>query len=961
VGPRGALGESRTAAVVFLAVSCRGDLSAGRYLGTRDPNPSASGSGTLRTTRSRLVRAAWIGLAAATYIAYLALLITCDVLRVPPRGFVPRFEDGRVTVSSVVPGSVAAQVGLEEGDRILGANGQTLAGLADWQRVGVHLDPSRPLILEIERRGRLLTAVLRLTAGLEGWRQGMQSPGVLAFRSAQVVTLGFAILVAFRRSFKPAALLGAVMLASMATVSLALPMRMAVFWDALPTWLELLLWVPFTTSAAAGPLLFAFSAVFPQRVWSWSSIVAALLPGVGVVVWHLYAGVHLMRELGPAPALPNAVTLVFLVNVVYAVLAIVLLVSHRREASTLTDERRIRVLILGTAIGAAAAVGVIVGYWRNPGAGVFATRGMTLLSLVFLAMPASFAYAILRHRLFDVRLIVRQGLRYALARRFVDALMPILGGLLLVDVLVHREQSLVAVVQARWWWYFLLAAALLVVRSRREQWLIALDRRFFRERYDAQRLLTNIAEHVARASSFDAIAPTIVQQMDEALHPTFIGVMRHVPARSTFCGGSGPVLGSSPSELPESMTVIGLLALLRKPLALSLGDTAWVRHQLPPEERTLLLQQGIELLVPISTESAGELPLGLLVLGPRRSEEPYNQEDMDLLSTIAHAVGVLLQRSTEDQRGIAECDHCGACFQGATQVCVHDGRALTQTRGTLVLNERYRLDRRLGRGGMGTVYLAVDSVLDRRVAVKVIREGFAAPLDLAARFRREARVAAGFAHPHVVRVYDFGVDRGGRPFLVMELLEGRTLRERLASGTRFDASEMLHTLRGVCSALEAAHACSLVHRDLKPENIFLQCHASGTVPKVLDFGLAKALDPGPGASGSTTMATTAGMLVGTVEYMAPEQLAGDEVSPGWDVWALGVIAYEMVTGVHPFRRGSLLEHDGRSDSLGTTRESRHPPLSDELDEFFRRALSPNRDLRPRQAMDFLGAFEQVLA
>ena len=936
-----------------------GHLVPGWVVKHTDPNQSASGSKTFRAARSRLVRAAWIGLATAAYAAYLGLLITCDLLRIPPSGFVPRFDDGRVTVSSLVPGSVAARAGLQEGDWIVRANGQTLEGFADWHRVGLHFDPARPLTLEVERDRRPLAAELSLRAGPDGWRVA-HAPGVLAFRVAQVVTLGFAVLVALRRSFKPSAILAAVMLASMATVSLALPMRLAVFWRALPAWLELLVWIPFATSAAVGPLLFLFSAVFPQRIRSKPRIAAALIPGFAVAAWHLYAGVVLMQDLGPATGLPNGVALVFLVNAIYAVLAVALLVSHRRAASSLTDQRRIDVLILGTSIGATAAIGVIAGYWRNPGAGVFATRWMTLLALAFLAMPASFAYAILRHRLFDVRLIVRQGLRYALARQFVDALLPVLGALLVLDVVVHREEPIVSLLQARWWWYVPLGTALLVVRSRREQWLRTLDRRFFRERYDAQRLLTSIAEQVARASTFDAVAPMVVEQIDEALHPTFVGALRHVPARSTFCGDSGPVLRSGPSELPASLTVIGLLSVLRKPLALSLGETAWVRHQLPADERTLLVERGIELLVPITTESAGDLPLGLLVLGPRRSEEPYNHEDMQLLSTVANAIGVLLQRSVEDLRDIAECEHCGACFDGTTAVCAHDGRTLTQVRGTLVLNQRYRLERRLGRGGMGTVYLAEDTVLERKVAIKVIREGFTEPLDLAARFRREARNAAGFSHPHVVRVYDFGVDRSGRPFLVMELLEGSTLRERLASAAPLDRSEVLHVLRGVCSALDSAHTRGLVHRDLKPENIFLQRHERGTVPKVLDFGLAKALNASPRTSESTTVATTAGMLIGTLEYMAPEQLAGDEASPAWDVWALGVIAYEMMTGVHPFRRGLGPGLDVGPEPARAVRQGA-PQLSQELDAFFRRALSPQVDLRPRDAIEFLAALEPVLA
>jgi hypothetical protein len=900
-----------------------------------------------------------IAVIAAAHVLYLALLLVCDVLRVGPRGFVPQFEGERVTVSDVAPGSPAARAGIRGGDRIENANGQTLRDHSDWQRATLHLDPSRPFILEIDRNGERFTTSLRLSSGLAEWRR-TQSRGVIAFRAAQFCTLGFALLVAFRRSFQPSALLGALLLGSLATLSLALPMRLAIFWKAFPAWLEAPLWIPFANSAAAGALLFAFAAVFPSRLWSRTWITVALIPASLVVAWHVYWGTQMMRAPGPATGLGNTTVIVFLVNFVYAALAVALLILHRRAAGTVTDRRRIGVLILGTATGAAAAIGVIAGYWRDPGVGIFDTGPLTLLALVFLAMPASFAYAILRHRLFDVRFIVRQGLRYALARRSVDAVIPALGGLLLVDVIVHRHEPLAALLAARWWWYLLIGGALLLVRSRREQWLGRIDRRFFRERYDAHRLLTSIAEQVDQADSFDAVAPAVVQQIDEALHPTFVSVLRQSPGASRFSTGPVPLSDSGPVELATTLTVIRVLSVLRKPLALSLGETAWVRHQLPVEERTLLLEHGIELLVPISGSAGVELPLGLLVLGPRRSEEPYNEEDLQLLTRIAQAVGALLERSTGGGEALAERERCGRCYDGGSvEICPHDGLPLRRSRGTVLINERYRLECRLGRGGMGTVYAAADTVLERPVAVKVIREEVASPLDLASRFRREARAAASFSHPNVVRVYDFGVERTGRPFLVMELLEGSTLRERLSSGIPMERMEVLNILRGVCSALSAAHTRGLVHRDLKPENIYLHRQASGTVPKVLDFGLVKALH-GEAHSTSTALGTTPGLLVGTLQYMAPEQVAGDEVSPTWDVWALGVIAYEMLTGAHPFRKGIVLNNGGNSGEMATT-QVHGVALPAPVDAFFQRALSRNRAERPVDADAFLVAIEKVLA
>ena len=185
-----------------------------------------------------------VAVVAVAYVGYLALLVTCDLRRVAPLGFIPLFEPGRVVVGQLEPDSIGARAGLQAGDRLKRANGQVLEASGDWQRVRVHFDPSKPLDLEIERAGRSSAVSLMLTAGLHEWRTGPARPALLAFRLAQVITLGFALVVAFKRYTQRSALFGAVLLASLATVSLPLPMRLVAFWHALPPVLATLLWVP---------------------------------------------------------------------------------------------------------------------------------------------------------------------------------------------------------------------------------------------------------------------------------------------------------------------------------------------------------------------------------------------------------------------------------------------------------------------------------------------------------------------------------------------------------------------------------------------------------------------------------------------------------------------------------------------------------------------------------------------
>jgi tRNA A-37 threonylcarbamoyl transferase component Bud32 len=200
---------------------------------------------------------------------------------------------------------------------------------------------------------------------------------------------------------------------------------------------------------------------------------------------------------------------------------------------------------------------------------------------------------------------------------------------------------------------------------------------------------------------------------------------------------------------------------------------------------------------------------------------------------------------------------------------------------------RYRLVRRIATGGMGEVWEADDTVLGRRVALKVLVEELAADKRATRRFVREARATARLTHPNVARVYDFGRD-GEAPFLVMELLQGETLADRLAEGP-LPPAEAARIAASVADALDAAHQLGIVHRDVKPANVMLT--PAGDV-KVMDFGIAAAADE--------THSTTGSGLYATVAYVSPERAAGEPATPASDVYSLGAVLYELLCGRPPF-------------------------------------------------------------
>jgi serine/threonine protein kinase len=209
-------------------------------------------------------------------------------------------------------------------------------------------------------------------------------------------------------------------------------------------------------------------------------------------------------------------------------------------------------------------------------------------------------------------------------------------------------------------------------------------------------------------------------------------------------------------------------------------------------------------------------------------------------------------------------------------------------------HDRYRVEQMLGTGAMGTVVLAHDLVLDRRVAVKVLADNLAAHDDFRQRFLREARLAARLCHPNIVQVFDAG--ENGRPFLVMEYVEGKTVADRLACGLGFSAEEVLALAADLSAGLAHAHAMGIVHRDVKPHNVLL---GPDGVSKLTDFGIARALED----HGLTEVGT----VLGTAQFMAPEQAAGEPVGPPADVYALGAVLRYIAGDSLPTRLAPLVD------------------------------------------------------
>jgi len=277
----------------------------------------------------------------------------------------------------------------------------------------------------------------------------------------------------------------------------------------------------------------------------------------------------------------------------------------------------------------------------------------------------------------------------------------------------------------------------------------------------------------------------------------------------------------------------------------------------------------------------------------------------------------------------------------------------TEIIGT-TLSGRYLVTRKVGQGGMGAVYEATHTLINKRVAVKVLLEKYAQREAIIARLKQEAQLASSVGNEHIIDITDFGTTEDGRTFVVMEFLEGESLAECLARETRLPEQRILKIVSQSASALAAAHAKGIVHRDIKPENLFLLKRRDQDFVKVVDFGISKSLRSSSEEEEQPRLTQT-GMVLGTPLYMSPEQARGDdELDARVDIYALGVIMYEAATGRVPFMGNNYLSVISQvlNEEPTPLREQR-PELSEEFEAVVLRAMSKDRSERYASANDML--------
>ncbi|HEY7333455.1 MAG TPA: protein kinase [Bryobacteraceae bacterium] len=543
--------------------------------------------------------------------------------------------------------------------------------------------------------------------------------------------------------------------------------------------------------------------------------------------------------------------------------------------------------------------------WSMAVVALQAVRRLSILAAILI--PAATGYAIYKHRMFDISVAVRRGIRYVLAKSVLQLTLALPAIALIVALTRDARRTVKEAILTNSGFIVLLilAAAVFKFRIPLQRWL---DRRFFRESFRREQLLLSLVDSAQKLHSLSEMAETVANNIEAAFHPECIAILYHSPKDRFYVTAYSTGCLQSDLRIRENSPLLALLEADSEARHLASMDGV------ATSETRRFIALGIDIVIPMIGAARGIS--GLILLGNRLAEEPYSSEDQRLLTALAGQMAIFhenvsLHRDLAEQRktaekirvrletrgidGFRECPLCGVCYDLSVLRCPKDGAEPAFALPIRRTVDRYRLDRLIGKGGMGTVYEAEDLSLRRRVAVKIMTGPRTEnPVSLR-RIYREARAASRLNHPNVITTYDFGVI-DDVAYLVMELVAGQTLRQAMNDGP-LDGPIAAIWFDQLLLGAEAAHCAGIVHRDLKPENVLISTSSDGKpLVKILDFGVAKA----DLQFGESSTLTSPGAVLGSIHYMSPEQLGGGKVDARSDLFSIGVMVFEFLTGRLPF-------------------------------------------------------------
>jgi serine/threonine-protein kinase len=724
-----------------------------------------------------------------------------------------------------------------------------------------------------------------------------------------------------------------------------------------PEWARAVLGVrAFTVDAVTPAIAWLFVRDFPRalesrRTAAFVQTMIALSIAAALILIAANVAIAVRGDAGPLAPFARTDPDAQYWALVFGLLLPVLPFALWRTRHAPLDERR-RIALFAGGLAAAGILPVLVAVLPplSPALKVFihgpwARTFLIPLNLAMIfAVAATTTYSVVVQHVLDVRTVLRMAAQYWLASAVVAALAGIPFALIFILLYTARAAPLTDLVTGGRMLEILalLLAGVLVWRLRRHV-MLAVDRLFFREPYDPEQILATLDQDGRTSGSSEALARSVMEQIERSLHPISIGILVTPPQ-----GGSLLPVASALRPLPQTSLLAEKLRAHAKLWTVDLARASGPFRDLPEEDRIWLGDAGAAVLVPL-IGSAGELD-GVLALGAKRSELPYSRQDHRLLEAVGGATGIRFEnrrlRGSGAVRDVGaaesratECVACGCIAASDARSCPECGGALRGAALPEQLFGKFRLERRIGEGGMGIVYGATDVTLGRRVALKTLPR--TSPED-ADRLRREARAMAAITHPNLALI--LGAETWqGTPVLVLEYLARGTLETRIADGP-IPIREVFEIAYRMARVLERLHASGLLHRDVKPSNVGF---SDDDEPKLLDFGLVGILGDGVSAQRHAIDAPLQESgFAGTPLYMSPDALDARRPDPGFDLWGLAVVAFEAVTGRHPFER------DSAAETLAAIRRGWTQDLRDRLAPdaaaaagFFEAALSAERHRR----------------